>query len=88
LHHAAAHLFVDELRVDDGAAVLDAPVLQRPDLAGLHVHLHVARLDAVGEGERPRAGHVVPSGDELGLEAKGWSWRRLPILRARFYFLM
>src|SRR5215831_13666186 len=50
LHHAAADLLVDQLRVDHGAAVLDAPVLQQPDEAGVGVDLQVARLDAVGEG--------------------------------------
>ena len=56
LHHTAAHLLVDELRVDEGAAVLDAPVLEQRHLAGFHVDLDVAGLDAVGEGERPRRG--------------------------------
>jgi len=48
LHHAAAHLFVDQLRIDDGAAVLDAPVLQQFDEARVGVDLEIAGLDAVG----------------------------------------
>ena len=35
LHHAAADPLVDELRVDHGAAVLHAPVLEQRDEAGL-----------------------------------------------------
>ena len=69
LHHAAADLLVDQLRVDDGAAVLDAPVLQQRHRAGVGVDLEPARLDAVGEGERPGARHVVARRHQLGLEA-------------------
>ena len=42
LHDAAAHLLVDELRVDDRAAVLHAPVLQELDEAGVGVDLEIA----------------------------------------------
>src|SRR5262249_55896647 len=53
LHHAAANLLVDELRVDDRAAVLHAPVLEQLYDPGVGVDFEVARLHAVGEGERP-----------------------------------
>ena len=69
LHHAAAHLLVDQLRIDHGAAVLDAPVLEQLDEAGVGVDLEIARLDAVGEGERPGARHVMARRHQLGLEA-------------------
>ena len=69
LHDAAAHLLVDQLRIDDGAAVLHAPVLQQLDEAGVGVDLELARLDAVGEGERPGARHIVARRHQLGLEA-------------------
>ena len=69
LHHAAADLLVDQLRIDHGAAVLHAPVLEQRDEAGVGVDLEIARLDAVGEGERPGARHVVARRHQLGLEA-------------------
>ena len=31
LHDATTDLFVDELGIDDGTAVFDAPMLQQPD---------------------------------------------------------
>ena len=52
LHDAAAHLLVDQQRIDDPAAVLHAPVLEKLDHAGLDVDLEPAGLHAVGEGER------------------------------------
>ena len=69
LHHATPDLLVDELRIDHGAAVLHAPVLEQGDEAGLDVDLEVARLDAVGECERPGARHVVARRHQLRLEA-------------------
>jgi len=55
LHHAAANLFIDQLRIDDGAAVLDAPMVDELDEAGVGVDFEVARLNAVGESEGPGA---------------------------------
>src|SRR6185436_6723036 len=49
LHHTAADLLVGEERVDHLAAVLDHPMLEEPDEAGLRVDLDQARLDAIGE---------------------------------------
>ena len=69
LHHAAANLFVDQLRIDDGAAILDAPVPQQFDEAGVGVDFEIARLDAVGEGEGPAARHVMARHHQFGLEA-------------------
>src|SRR5215475_7550249 len=58
LHDAAADLLVDQLRIDDGAAVLHTPVLQERDESAVWVDLEPGGLDAVGEGERPGARHV------------------------------
>src|SRR5262249_45100738 len=69
LDDAAADLLVDELRVDDGAAVLYAPVLQQRDEAGVGVDFEVACLYAVGEGEREGARYIMARGHHLGLEA-------------------
>ena len=68
LHDAAADLLVDELRVDYGAAILDAPVFDQLHLAGLDVDLEIGGLHAVGESERPGAGHVMPRHHKFGLE--------------------
>src|SRR5262249_37044189 len=70
LHHAAANLLVDELRVDDRAAVLHAPVLEQLYDTGVGVDFEVARLHAVGEGERPGARHIVAGRHQLRLEAR------------------
>ena len=48
LHDAAAHLLVHQERVDDPAAVVDRPLAEQLDEAGLAVDLDVARLHAVG----------------------------------------
>ena len=68
LHDAAAYLFVHQHRVDDGAAVLHAPVLEQLDEAGFHIDLHQACLNAVAEGEAVLARRVVPGDGQLGLE--------------------
>src|SRR5262249_60877716 len=70
LHYAAANLLVDELRVDDRAAVLHAPVLEQLYDTGVGVDFEVARLHAVGEGERPGARHIVAGRHQLRLEAR------------------
>src|SRR5215510_2543733 len=70
LHDAAADLLVDQLWIDHRAAVFHAPVLDEPDEAGLDVYFEIARLDAVGEGKRPGARHVVARRHQLGLEAR------------------
>ena len=49
LHAAAAHLLVGQLRVDHAPAVLDHPVLQQADEAGVGVDLDMGAVDAVGE---------------------------------------
>src|SRR5499433_2416068 len=71
LHDGAADLLVDEPRVDDAATVLHAPVLEQAHEARLHVHLHVRKLDAVGEGEALVSRHVVSGHRQLGLEVLG-----------------
>src|SRR5260221_10240213 len=60
LYDTAADLLVDKLRVDDGAAIFHAPVLQQFHETGVGVDFEVARLDTVGEGERPGARYVMP----------------------------
>src|SRR5262249_24918010 len=69
LHDAAADLLVDQLRVDDRAAILHTPVLQERDEPAVWVGTHPGGLDAVGEGEGPGARHVVARRHQLGLEA-------------------
>ena len=69
LHHAAADLLVDQLRIDDGAAILHHPVPQQPDKAGIGVDFEPGRLHAVGEGERIFARHEMPGRHQLGLDA-------------------
>ena len=68
LHDAAAQLLVDQHRVDHRARVLDAPVLEQPDEAGVGIDLDQRGLDAVGEGEAVLARRVVARDGELGLE--------------------
>ena len=70
LHDAAPDLLVDELWVDHGAAVLDAPVPEQLHETGIPVDFDVARLHAVGEGEGPGARHVVSRRYQLGLESR------------------
>src|SRR6185295_19761787 len=55
LYHAAADLLVDELRIDDGAAVLHAPMFQKLYEAGVDIDFKIARLDTVGERKWPCA---------------------------------
>src|SRR5262249_10626914 len=69
LHDATADLLVDQLRVDDRAAVLHAPVLQERDEPAVGIDLEPGGLDAVGKGERPGARNVMPRRHQLGLEA-------------------
>ena len=59
LHYAAANLFIDELRVDDRAAVFHAPVLEQLDEAGVDIHFNQRCLYAVGEGKAVAARGVV-----------------------------
>jgi hypothetical protein len=44
---AAADLLVEQERLDDAAAILEAPVLQKRDDPGVGIDLEVAGLDAV-----------------------------------------
>ena len=69
LHDAAADLLVDKLRVDDCAAILDAPVFEKLHFAGRHIDFQIRALHAVGEGERPAARHIMTRDHELGLKA-------------------
>jgi hypothetical protein len=71
LHDGAAQLLVDEARVDDATAVLDAPVLEQAHEARLHVDLHVRELDTVGEREALVPRHVVAGHRQLRLEVLG-----------------
>lgn len=48
LYAAAADLFVGKLRVDDAAAILDHPVLQMLDPAGIDIDLDIRAVNAVG----------------------------------------
>ena len=68
LHDAAADLLVHQLRIDDGAAVFDAPVLKQLDKAGLGVHFHEGCLHAVGERKTVAARRVVARHHQLRLE--------------------
>jgi hypothetical protein len=70
LHHATADLLLDEKRVHHPAAILDDPMLQERDEAGLDIDLQPRGLDAIGEGEGIIARHVVPRRHELGLDAR------------------
>ena len=70
LHHPAPDLLVDQLRIDDGAAILDHPVLQQFDEAGVGIDLQPRGLNAVGEGERIFAGHKMPRRHQFGLDAR------------------
>src|SRR6476646_9770723 len=47
LHDAAAHLLIDQQRIDDSSAVVDRPLAEYPDEAGIAVDLDVARLHAI-----------------------------------------
>ena len=71
LHDAAAHLLVDQQRIDDAPAILDAPMLQQRDDAGVDVDLEPAGLHAVGEGERIGLGDEVPGLHQLARQV-GW----------------
>src|SRR5258705_230503 len=68
LDHAAPDLLVDEHRVDDAPAVVDAPHLQELHEAGLGIDLERAALGAVGEHERIVLDPVVARDDQLRLE--------------------
>ncbi len=59
LDYAAADLLVDQTRIDDGATILDHPVFEQLDEAGLDIDLEPASLDAVGEGEGIGARRVM-----------------------------
>ena len=67
LYHTTPDLLVDELRVDDGAAILDDPMLQQLDKAGVDIDLepivvaHTSVPSARGIMERPSptAGHDI-----------------------------
>ena len=39
LHHPAPDLLIDQLRIDDGAAILDHPMLEQLDEAGVGIDL-------------------------------------------------
>src|SRR6185295_12607921 len=59
LDDGAANLLVHQPWIDDAAAIFHRPVAEKPDEAGVRVHLHVGELDAIGEGETLMAGHIV-----------------------------
>src|SRR4051812_46004091 len=60
LHHAAPDLLVNQLRVDDGAAILHDPVPEQLDEPGVDVDLEPRGLNAVREGKRIFTGYVMP----------------------------
>ena len=70
LDHAAADLLVDELRVDDRAAILDHPVLEQADEAGVGIDLQPGALDAICEGEGIFARYEMAHRHHLSLEAR------------------
>ncbi len=71
LDHAATHLLVDELRVEDGTAILDHPEIQELEEAGIGIDLDVASLDAVGERNIVLARHEMAGRHQFRLEALG-----------------
>src|SRR4029078_1217247 len=71
LHDSAADLFIDQLRVNDGATIFHAPMLQQLHEAGVDVDFEITSLNAVRESERPRARHIMARRHQLGLEAGG-----------------
>src|SRR5207245_11424111 len=60
LNYATADLLVDQQRVDERAGVLDAPMLEQLDEAGVRIDLEPGGLDAVGEREAVLAGRGGP----------------------------
>ncbi len=71
LDHAATHLLVDELRVEDGTAILDHPEIQELEEAGVGIDLDVASLDAVGERNIVITRHEMAGRHQFRLEALG-----------------
>ena len=49
LDDAAAHLLLDEQRIDDTSTIVDGPLLQQRDATGFAVYFNVGRLHSVGE---------------------------------------
>ena len=70
LHDRAAHLLVDQHRVDDAAAVFHRPMLEQFDEAGLDVDLDIGCLHAIGEDEGVVALGVMARHHQLGREAR------------------
>ena len=70
LHHPTPDLLVDQLRIDDRAAILDDPVLQQLDEAGIGIDLEPRRLNAVGKGKRIFARDKMAGRHQFGLNAR------------------
>src|SRR5205085_11054294 len=70
LHYATPDLLVDQLRIDDGAAIFNDPMSQQLDEAGLGVNLEPRGLDAVGEGEWIFSRYEVARRHQFGLDAR------------------
>ncbi len=70
LHHATADLLVDQLRIDDPAAIFDHPMLQQLDKTAVGIDLEPAGLDPVGKGEGIFAGNEMAGRHQLGLNAR------------------
>ena len=68
LHNTAPYLFVDELRVQHRAAILNNPMLQKLDEARLGIDLQQGGLDPICEGKRIFPRHIMAGGDKFGLE--------------------
>ena len=70
LHDRAAHLLVDQHRIQDPTAVLDRPVLEQLDEAGFDVDFDIRRLHAVGKDERIVALGIVARHHQFGRKTR------------------
>ena len=69
LHHPTPDLLVDQLRIDNRAAVLDHPVLQQFDEAGVGIDLQPRGLYTVSKGEGILSRDKMPCRHQFGPNA-------------------
>jgi hypothetical protein len=69
LYDAAANLLVHQLRINDGAAIFHAPMLEKFYEAGVGVDFEIAALNAIGEREGPRTRHVMARHHQFRLKS-------------------
>src|SRR3954468_19156141 len=60
LYYATSDLLIDQLWIDDGAAILDHPMLQQLHKAGIGIDLQPGGLNAIGERKRVFARDKMP----------------------------